>query len=338
MRFVLLLSLLLPSLAQAADASVMFDVGRWIMEQQRDFHRELARLVKLLAKEGNSALMVSLIVASFLYGVFHAAGPGHGKAVIASYLLATKAPLRKGVQLAFISAMLQGLVAITLVWLMAKVLGIAGQITETTQVLERVSYVAIGVMGIWMLWRLAQGKSSCGHDHSNDVAHAQDPHHGCTHDHSHEHHHGCSHDHAHEHHHGCTHDHAHGCQHDHGSTPVVQISNDEQKIAKRSTLAIVSSIGIRPCTGAVLVLLFASSTGILQWGMLATLVMSLGTAITVSALALISVLVRDGSMAMSPSKWRQRVTRALGVVAACALIFISVTMLYSDFQVAGRAF
>ena len=307
--------MLLSSTAWAADQTFVFEMGRWVMEQQRDFHRELARLVQTLAKQESPALIGSLLVASFLYGVFHAAGPGHGKAVIGSYLLATKAPLRKGVQLSFISALAQGAVAILLVWGMAQLLDIAGAITETTRVLELASSAAIGLIGIWMLWRLAQGKSSCGHDHSKDHLH----------DHS---HHDCGHHHEHE----CKH-HAH--QHD---AKLLDTPDDEVKTAKRSTIAMVSAIGIRPCTGAVLVLLFATSTGIFQWGVLATLVMSLGTGLTVSALALLSVLFRDGSFALSPSRWRQRVTRLLGVLAACALIFISVTMIYSDLQVAGRAF
>lgn len=307
--------MLLSSTAWAADQTFVFEMGRWVMEQQRDFHRELARLVQTLAKQESPALIGSLLVASFLYGVFHAAGPGHGKAVIGSYLLATKAPLRKGVQLSFISALAQGAVAILLVWGMAQLLDIAGAITETTRVLELASYAAIGLIGIWMLWRLAQGKSSCGHDHSKDHLH----------DHS---HHDCGHHHEHE----CKH-HAH--QHD---ANLLDAPDEEVKTAKRSTIAMVSAIGIRPCTGAVLVLLFATSTGIFQWGVLATLVMSLGTGLTVSALALLSVLFRDGSFALSPSRWRQRVTRLLGVLAACALIFISVTMIYSDLQVAGRAF
>ncbi|MBM6550769.1 nickel/cobalt transporter [Marinomonas ostreistagni] len=306
---VTLILALLASSSWAADGQSMFAVSRWIMEQQRDFHRQLASLVQGLSREQSPALIGSLLVASFLYGIFHAAGPGHGKAVIASYLLATKAPLRKGIWLSFLSATLQGVVAIALVVALAQVLELAGRVTQTTRMLELASYAAIGLIGVWMLWRLARGKSSCGHDHSHDEV-------GC---------HGHHHDAAHAHHgHGCHHDHSH--------------AHEEQKVAQRSTVAMVSAIGIRPCTGAVLVLLFATSTGILQWGMLATLVMSLGTALTVSALALVSVLVRDGSMALSPNKWRSRLTKGLAVLAACALIFISVTMIYSDLQVAGRAF
>ena len=316
-KWLVVLGLLLSSSAWAADQTMIFEISRWVMEQQRDFHRELARLVQMLAKQENPALLGSLLVASFLYGVFHAAGPGHGKAVIGSYLLATKAPLRKGIQLSFLSALAQGVVAIALVWVLAQILDLAGAITETTQILELASYGAIGLIGVWMLWRIARGKSSCGHDHSQDHLHH----------HEHDHHHDCA------HHQGCHHDHSHD-----ESVKALDLPNNEIQTAKRSTLAMVSAIGIRPCTGAVLVLLFATSTGIFQWGVLATLVMSLGTGITVSALALLSVLVRDGSFALSPSAWRRRVTQVLGVIAACALIFISVTMIYSDLQVAGRAF
>ncbi len=293
-RWILVALLLLSGSAWASGQVEVFEISRWMMEQQRDFHRELARLVQTLAREEDPFLIGSLLVASFLYGVFHAAGPGHGKAVIASYMLATKAPSMKGIKLSFVSAMIQGLVAIALVFMLSQVFTLAGIVTETTRVLEIASYVAIGLIGVWMLWRLARGKSSCGHDHSHD--------HSC-----------CDHNHAHEHH-------------------------QDQQAAKRSTWAMVSAIGIRPCSGAVLVLLFATSTGIMFWGMLAVVAMSLGTAITVSILAIVSVALRDASVGLTPSVWRTRMTRLLGMVAALALIFISVAMIYSDLQVAGRAF
>ena len=305
MRFLQWLSigvLLASSSAWAADQVAVFEMGRWVMEQQRDFHRELARLIQSLARQEDPLLIGSLMVASFLYGVFHAAGPGHGKAVIASYMLATKAPFRKGVQLAFSSALLQGIVAIALVFMLSQVFALAGMVTETTRVLEMASYIAIGAIGMWMLWRIARGKSSCGHDHSH------------------------------------SHDAGAHCEHDHHHDSSCHHGSKVDKTAQRSTWAMVTAIGIRPCTGAVLVLLFSTSTDILHWGMVATMVMALGTAITVSALALISVALRDASIGLTPSVWRTRLTQILGVIAALLLIFISVTMIYSDLQIAGRAF
>ena len=102
----------------------------------------------------------------------------------------------------------------------------------------------------------------------------------------------------------------------------------------------VVAVGIRPCTGAVLVLLFSLSAGIFVWGLVATFAMALGTAITVAALAGVSVFVRDTGLALSSEHkvWRQRVSRAFGFVAAFALIIISGSMIWSYLSNAGRAF
>jgi nickel/cobalt transporter (NicO) family protein len=102
----------------------------------------------------------------------------------------------------------------------------------------------------------------------------------------------------------------------------------------------VAAVGIRPCTGAILVLLFSLSTGIFVWGLVATFAMALGTAITVAALAGVSVFVRDTGFALSSEHrvWRQRVSRTFGFLAAFALIIISTSMIWSYISNAGRAF
>ena len=102
----------------------------------------------------------------------------------------------------------------------------------------------------------------------------------------------------------------------------------------------VVAVGIRPCTGAVLVLLFSLSAGIFVWGLVATFAMALGTAITVAALAGVSVFVRDTGLALSSQHqvWRQRVSRVFGFMAAFALIIISGSMIWSYLSNAGRAF
>ena len=116
------------------------------------------------------------------------------------------------------------------------------------------------------------------------------------------------------------------------------MARQETQTAKRSIWAIVTAVGIRPCTGAILVLLFSSSAGIFGWGILATLAMSLGTGLTVAVLAVLSVLVRDKSLKLRRGKWQQAIQRGLGFAAAAALIFISVSMISYELQTAGRAF
>jgi ABC-type nickel/cobalt efflux system permease component RcnA len=87
----------------------------YVRSQQRDLHRELAGAIKALRREGSAAAAWSLIVLSFLYGVFHAAGPGHGKAVISTYLVTHKSALSRGIWLSAVASLIQGLTAIHLV-------------------------------------------------------------------------------------------------------------------------------------------------------------------------------------------------------------------------------
>ena len=75
---------------------------------------------------------------SFLYGVFHAAGPGHGKAIIASYMIANERALRRGTKIAFLAAALQGCVAVLIIGLIAIILrGTAQDMTAAAGYVSR---------------------------------------------------------------------------------------------------------------------------------------------------------------------------------------------------------
>ncbi|MBR7889398.1 nickel/cobalt transporter [Marinomonas sp. A79] len=298
------------------------DFIQWVIAQQATFHRELVTLVRSISKGGSPALLWGLISTSFFYGVFHAAGPGHGKAVISAYMLASKAPLRRGISLAFLCAGVQAVMAVVIIVVLSQVFSLAGKAMKISQFFEVASFAAVGLIGVWMLVRLSRGKSSCGHDHSQDHVHDHASHSHIKHGHA-------EHAHSEQAHTGSCCDHAHHNE-----------QTQEANAARRGLWAMVAAVGIRPCTGAILVLLFSLSANIFVWGLVATFAMALGTAITVAALAAVSVFVRDTGFAMSNEHqvWRQRVTRLFGFVAALALVIISVSMIWSYLGNAGRAF
>jgi nickel/cobalt transporter (NicO) family protein len=302
----------------AMDVAAYQDFIQWIIAQQATFHRELVSLVRSISKGGSPVLLWGLVSTSFFYGVFHAAGPGHGKAVISAYMLASKAPLRRGISLAFLCAGVQAVMAVLVIVVLSQVFSLAGKAMQISRFFEVVSFAAVGLIGVWILVRLLRGQSGCGHDHSQD--HLEEHHDHPHEDHSHESH---GHSHSHSDDHACCAHHA-----------------DEAKTARRSIWAMVAAVGIRPCTGAILVLLFSLSAGIFVWGLVATFAMALGTAITVAALAGVSVFVRDTGFALSREHQviRQRVSRVFGFVAAFALIIISTSMIWSYLDNAGRAF
>ncbi|MER8712768.1 nickel/cobalt transporter [Mesorhizobium sp. M0189] len=286
----------------------------WINLRQQEFYHALAGAMKAMRQDGSN--MWLLIGLSFAYGIFHAAGPGHGKAVISSYMVANEVALRRGIMLSFVSALLQALTAIVVMLLAYFVLrGTAISMTDAAWFLEIMSYVFVTLFGAWLLWRKAgpailrlfganpgyslsaahAGHSHAGHSHSAHAhaAHSHALHAHDDHDHAHDHHDHGAQDHAHAAH--DHHSHAAGevcetCGHSHAPDPAL-LSGD--RFDWRTAWSAVAAVGIRPCSGALIVLSFALLNGLWFGGILSVLAMALGTAITVSALATLAVTAKN---------------------------------------------
>jgi nickel/cobalt exporter len=280
------------------------------------------------AKSDGSAVW-TLLAISFAYGIFHAAGPGHGKAVISSYLVANEETAKRGIILSFVSALMQALVAVLVVGIGAWLLNVTAKtMCSTERWVEIASYGLIAAFGARLVWSKGRGffralrpslpaaGPQLAMAHASASAHTHD--HGHDH-HHHEHAHGHAHAHAHAHsahaeatasahaHHDHSHhDHVHDehCGHSHGPTPD-QLAGPG---GWARGLSAVFTVGIRPCSGAILVLVFALAQGMFWAGIAATFVMGLGTAITVATIAVIAVSAkglagrlaggRDGSGAL----------------------------------------
>jgi ABC-type nickel/cobalt efflux system permease component RcnA len=283
----------------------------WLLAKQSEFYRQMSATIRAAKTDGSAVW--ALLGISFAYGIFHAAGPGHGKAVISSYLIANEETAKRGIALSFVSALMQALVAIAIVGIGAAILNVtAGQMCGAERVIEIASYGLIAAFGARLVyakgggffralrsWRGAsvpQLVPAMAHAHGHD--HAHDDH---SHDHDQALSHGAAHarvahihdDHAHDdhghhdHHHHDHADHVHDehCGHSHGPEP----SELAGPGGWARGLSAVLTVGIRPCSGAILVLVFALAQGLFWAGIAATLLMGLGTAITVSAIALIAV-------------------------------------------------
>ncbi|MBJ3783470.1 HoxN/HupN/NixA family nickel/cobalt transporter [Devosia sediminis] len=231
----------------------------WLQQQQTDFYAAMTSSLNALRTDWTAFWVLGGL--SLLYGVFHAAGPGHGKVVISSYVLANESQLRRGIVLSGLSALMQSLVAIGFVLILAGVLRLGSvALGDAAHWVGVVSYAMVALLGLWLVLRKVFGWG--GHNHRHD----HDHHH---HDHEHDH------DHDHDHHH---HDHMH-----HAVAPR------DLKGNWREQLGVVLAVGLRPCSGALVVLVFALSQGLLAAGIVAVLLMGLGTAITVAALATVAV-------------------------------------------------
>src|SRR3954452_20432660 len=121
----------------------------WLLAEQSRFYLMLTSTIRT-----NGSAAWTLAGLSFAYGVFHAAGPGHGKAVIASYMIANERALKRGLVLTGFAALLQGVVAITIVTIATLIFNAtAKRMTDSAAVIEQVSYAAIAALGLWLVWR-----------------------------------------------------------------------------------------------------------------------------------------------------------------------------------------
>jgi len=320
----------------------------WILAKQALFYRALAGLIRGAKTDGTAYW--GLMGVSFAYGIFHAAGPGHGKAVISSYLLANEETWRRGVALSFASALLQALTAIIIVGVAAALLGATAKMMgDTVRVIEIVSYALIVLLGARLLWVKSRGFINAWRALKSDrhrtvaVAADHDHHaHGMHHDHHehHDRHHNHSHDHHHDHSHGRPHDHDHGDEesvlpwgHAHGPEP------EELGGAGgwRRGLSAIVAVGLRPCSGAIIVLVFALAQGLFWAGVASTFVMGLGTAITVAAIATIAVGAKAAAKRFASARAGYGTLALRGVeVGAALLIMVFGVLLLTGYMVSER--
>jgi nickel/cobalt transporter (NicO) family protein len=293
-----------PRPAPAAEPAVGGIVG-WLLAKQSEFYGQMSATIRAAKSDGSAVW--TLLAISFAYGIFHAAGPGHGKAVIASYLVANRETARRGIALSFASALMQSLVAVLIVVICAWALNATARtMCKAEGTIEIASYALIAAFGLRLVWvkggafmRALQASQPqpaiAGVPHQHDRGHHHDEHdHGHDH-HHHEHHHGHSHAH---HHHAEDHVHDGHCGHSHGPAP----SELAGPGGWRRGLAAILTVGIRPCSGAILVLVFALAQGLFWAGIAATFLMGLGTAITVATIAVIAVSAKDVAGRLSASR------------------------------------
>ncbi len=175
-------------MTRAASPAEVGGLTGWVLAKQAEFYQMFSGLIRASKSDGRAAY--TLLGISFLYGIFHAAGPGHGKAVISSYLVANDETWRRGIVLSFASAILQAFTAIVLVGIAAVLLGATAKaMGNTVRVIEIVSYGLIIIIGLRLLWVKGRAflKLLRTGTHEHDA-------HNHAHDHDH-HHHGHSHDH-----------------------------------------------------------------------------------------------------------------------------------------------
>jgi ABC-type nickel/cobalt efflux system permease component RcnA len=319
-----------PAFAQLAQRPFMVGGGEggggaagglagWLIEMQSQLTRLIAADVHAL--HGNPAAIWGLVGFGFAYGVFHAAGPGHGKAIIASYMMASDRALKRGIVLAFLAATLQGTVAVALVGVAALIFNAtATEMNAAADWLALASCSGVIAIGLWLTvtkgrallaalkarfahraaldaapiyadapWRRAAGASAV-------VAFRAGPPDGMA----------------------ATDDPA-ACGHLHAPDPATL----ETGFSWRGAAATVLAAGSRPCSGAILVLVFALAQGLFAAGVGAVVAMSFGVALTTGALAFGAVFAKRLAMRMAAGDDSRIALAAHGVEFLAALLVVA---------------
>lgn len=248
-------------------------IAVWATEGQRNAQNALAQSLRALRANDPGALS-ALLGLCFAYGVFHAAGPGHGKILIGGYGVGTRVSLPRLASLAIASSLAQAASAVALVYTGVLVLGWTRAQMEglTERWLAPLSYAAIALIGLWLLWRGLRRLWPSVQTHSHD----------------------------------------HTCNHRHGVTT----QEAENVTSLRDALLLIGAVALRPCTGALFLLIITWRMGLVGQGIAGAFAIGLGTATITLLVAAASVVLREGTLrqiADAPG-----LIRAQGVIEALA--------------------
>lgn len=253
-------------------------IAAWLLQKQAEFHLALTKAISAVAQD--SSALLTLLGLAFAYGVVHAVGPGHGKAVIAAYLVSSERAARRGIGLAFAAAGVQALIALAIVLIVAVVMGGTGrQMDEAAHWVGQAGYAIIIALGLYIIWRkgralIGTAPADCGPD----------------------------------------------CGHDHGPAP---------ETATTGQLALTAiGAGIRPCSGAIILLVFALSKGLYLAGAASVAAMALGTALGTSLFALLALKAKALSLRFISGRGQLVSRLVLGVemLAGLALAALGVLL------------
>lgn len=257
-------------------------LGTWLLMQQAEFHRAMTGTMRQVTQSPGA--IFSLVGLAFTYGVFHAIGPGHGKAVITSYLIANEAALKRGIALSFGAALTQAVVAFGVVLIVAMMMGgTARTMDNTVNWIEKIGFAIILAMGLSIVMRKMRALFS-----TQPAACAP------------------------------------GCGHDHGFD-VVALTQTRP----RDLVFTAIGAGIRPCAGAIILLVFALTQKLFWAGAFAVFAMAIGTAIGTSVFALLAVKAKQLALGLASGRtiWASRVLLVFEALAGLALALFGLALL-----------
>ncbi|RRZ90955.1 nickel/cobalt transporter [Erwinia sp. 198] len=238
---------------------------------QRNLHVEMTALLQQVASRPHQ-VGLTLVGFSVIYGILHALGPGHGKVVIATFLATHPTKMKTSIRLTLAAALLQGGVAVALVTSVLVALQLSSrQLHVGSYWLEKGSYLLVVGLGLWLCWRaggrivrlLKKPRLAVRRMVPVEQGHQHGPHCGCGHQH------------------------------------VPDSGMLDRAVSGKTKALVVLSMGLRPCSGAIMMLLFSKVIGVYAWGVVSALAMAVGTAVTVTAMAVLVQVSRALALKLS---------------------------------------
>lgn len=285
------------------------DLAHRAAQGQHAVQDAMARALRAL-RAGEPGARAALWGLCFGYGVLHAAGPGHGKLVVGGYGLGRRVAALKLAGLALASSLAQAATAVSLVLVGVLVLDASRERMQALadRGLMVLSAVMIGCVGAWLLWRggralarligSAAPPSMAGapfHDPINLGSLGDWPQQACA-----------------------------TCGHAHGPSAAAAA----RVATPGEALAVIAAVAVRPCTGALFLLILTWRMGLLGAGMAGAFIMALGTACVTVAAALASVMLREGALAWArPGRGLAKAMAIAEAGAGAAVLLIAAEMI-----------
>lgn len=268
---------------------------QWCLAAQITLHRYLVMYLLQLNNHQYSGGFW-LLIGAFIYGVLHAVGPGHGKFIVTTYLSANKESLLAARVVPFMGSLMQGVSAILFVFILAIGFNFAsGDLSTSRWYVEKISAVLIAGFGGFLIYQAFLSLRPVTFTGFTRVT----P--------------------QHLHNEKC------GCGH-HG------VGRDLTDSNWKTRLGVILAIGARPCSGAIMILLFSNALGIISWGIAAVMTMSFGTALSIMGLSLAVRYARSQTLARfgtghPVAKWLAPAVKIIGgvlLILFAAVLFLTV--------------
>jgi len=291
-----------------------------------------------------------LYLGAMALGALHAFEPGHGKTLIAAYMIGTRGRAMDGVLLGLIVTFTHTF-SVILLGIIAQLLSHTYTETQLHAWLGLGSSILILVVGIWMLKQRLGGHGGHhfhlfggGHHHDHPGhSHAPAPtheHHGHGHhhdDHDHDHAHGHDDHQGHGHHHEHDHDHHHppGHHHDHGPAAGHGQGGErpqaEAKVgySKWNLMVLGVSGGLVPCPAAIATLLAAIAAGRIAKGLAMAISFSIGLGVVMMA---IGVVLSHAGRLTEQIGANQEFSRRMGILSAVVITVLGFYTLFHSIR------